>query len=234
MVAASARERLDDLGERLALAHERAGHVEPDLILSLGEPRRPRRRSGGAVGCVFEQLRVAAPGQQRALDPEAPVALLLGARERVDHVVGAPRRRRVGGREALPDEAPDRPHAARPQRRDLVELVVLVAEHGVERVLRGPAQVLVAGDVGLGPLGHPRLLPDRVGDPLLIRARALARLRQDEGLVAELVERRADVAGDHRLAAREPLAYQSHSHGGEGYAASISDVAFSTASGPVG
>ena len=74
VVALRARERLDDLGERLALAHEAAGHDEANEVV------------GGAVDVGLrrqrDELRVTAPGEQRALDPEAAVALLLGAGER--------------------------------------------------------------------------------------------------------------------------------------------------------
>ena len=96
-----------------------------------------------------QQLGMAAPGEQRALDPEAAVALLLGAGERVDHVVGDARRLRVLGGEVLPDEAADRAYAALAQRRDLGELVVLIAEDRVESVVIGPGRVLGGGDVGV-------------------------------------------------------------------------------------
>ena len=190
-----ARERLDDLGEGLALAHEAARDVEPGLVGGALDPLGDR-----------QELGMAAPGEQGAVDPERRVAVLLGLGERVDRVVGLLRGLGVLGGEALPDEAADRPHAVAAQAGDLLELVVLVGEHDIERVRRHPGLVLGRRDVGLAALGHPRLVPDRVGDPLLLSARALALLGEHEGLVPELVERRTDLPGDHGLAARKPLA----------------------------
>ena len=62
LVAAGLRERLDDLGERLALAHEAAGDDEAHEVV------------GGSIGLGLrrqrDQFGMAPPRQQRALDPE--------------------------------------------------------------------------------------------------------------------------------------------------------------------
>ena len=59
----------------------------------------------------------------------------------------------------------------------------------------------------------PRLVPDVVAvERPGPRAALLLRPREHEGLVAELVERRAQLAADHGLAAVEPLADDPDAH----------------------
>ena len=80
-----------------------------------------------------------APGYVGRLDAQLAVARLLGAGERVDDVVGLERAVDMVRREVLPDEAPDRPDPLFAQGRDLLELVVLVAEDRLDPVVRDPA-----------------------------------------------------------------------------------------------
>ena len=166
------------------------------------------------AGGWLQQLGVDAPLDVGALDSQLGVAVALGERQRVDRVVGPLRRLDVLGGEVLPDEAADRADAERPQRLDRIPLVVLVEEDQLEPVRAGP--LLVLGDrdlVGRG-LGHPGLVPDRVALALGRRFRARSRPGpgEHEGLVAEPIEGRADLAGDDGLTARRPLADDPDPH----------------------
>ena len=121
--------------------------------------------------------------------------------------------------EVLPDEAPDRPHALLAQMVDLVELVVLVAEHDLDRVRPDPVLVLAQRHVVLARLGDPGLIPDGVdlagrGRGRLLRPRPRAGPGEDEGLVPELLERRADLARDDRLPRGDPLGDDADPQGG--------------------
>ena len=86
----------------------------------------------------LEQLRVDPPGDPRRLQPPAAVALALALGDRVDDVVGSSGRLEVGLGEVLPDEPPDHPNPSGPQLRELVELVVLIAEDDLDRVVLDP------------------------------------------------------------------------------------------------
>ena len=88
---------------------------------------RRTRPSSARVGLDGEQLGVAAPGDVRALDSHLGVALLLAAVKRVDDVERLLGARDVLVGEVLPDEAPDRLDAVGAERRQLVELVEVVA-----------------------------------------------------------------------------------------------------------
>ena len=60
----------------------------------------------------------------------------------------------------LPDEPADHPDAAAPQFRKLLELVVLIAEDDLDRVLLDPGDVLVERRLEGGRLGDVGLIPD--------------------------------------------------------------------------
>ena len=179
---------------------------------SASRPLRPA--SGRSRRSRLQQLGMDAPLDVGALDPQLGVAVALGERQRVDRVVGPLRRLDVLGGEVLPDEPADRADAERPQRLDRIPLVVLVEQDQLEPVRAGP--LLVLGDrdlVGRG-LGHPGLLPDRVALALGRRFRPRSRPGpgEHEGLVAEPIEGRADLAGDHGLTAGRPLADDPDPH----------------------
>ena len=115
--------------------------------------------------------------------------------------------------EVLPDEAADRLDPVRAKRRKLIELVEVVAEDHLDPLALDPLAVGLKRHVGLARLGHAWLVPDWVRNALGhagARPRALA--REDERLVSQLVERRADVARDDRLAGREPFGDDADPH----------------------
>src|SRR5262249_4145422 len=150
----------------------------------------------------LEQLRMASPADTGAFDAEPGVAVALAGEQRVDDVERPLRAGGVAGLELLPDETPEGAKPDRAQLRDLVELVVRAEEGRLERVLAGPALDLLGGDRVVRGLGHPGLVPDVVAlDQARLRGRGLGGTGEDVGLVPELVERRAQVAADDRLAA---------------------------------
>ena len=138
--------------------------------------------------------------QERALDPEGPVALALAPGERVDRVIGATRRLGVGRGEGVPDEAADGANAARAQLRDRVESVVLVAEHRIEPFLVHPAQILGCTDLVRAGLRDVGVRPERIAGlgraAPAQRARAASGAGEDERAVADLLESGAKLAGD--------------------------------------
>ena len=133
-----------------------------------------------------------APADERALDPEGPVALALAPGERVDRVIGATRRLGVGRGEGFPDEAADGANAARAQLRDRVESVVLVAEHRIEPFLVRPAQILGCTDLVRAGLRDVGVRPGRIAGlgraAPAQRARAASGAGEDERAVADLLE----------------------------------------------
>ena len=161
VLAAGAGERLDDLGERLALAHEAARDVEADVRSAL-----VARRCGSATASSSGWHPQVSSGLSI---PSSRVALLLGAGERVDDVVGLLRRLGVLGGEVLPDEAPDRPHPA--ARSPAISSNWSLLSQSTRRARsRRPALVLGGGDVRLARRGDAGLVPDRVGDRSAARA----------------------------------------------------------------
>ena len=160
-----------------------------------------------------EQLGVDPPRDVWGLEPEGQVALLLAAGERVDDVERLAGAGDIAGGELLPDEAADRQDPLATERGQLGELVVLVAEDGLDAAAGDPGAVLLGGDLEGGGLVDPRLVPDVVAlEPALHRPPLLLRPRQDVGLVPELVERRAELAGHHRLAPVEPFRDEPDAH----------------------
>ena len=153
------------------------------------------------------------PAHVRALDPELRVALLLAAGQRVEDVVGALRRLGLVGAEHLPDEPADRLDSGLPDPRDLVVLVAVVPVDGLDPVVGDPALVLAEWNLPVGGLGDAGLIPD-AGPIDVGRHRPLVagRTGEDECLMALGVERIAEVAGDERLAAVEPLGDQTYAH----------------------
>ena len=130
-----APKRLQHLGDRLALAQEARG-IE-DSVQRAPSARGPVRvaycRSSGWI-----------PQRTRGLSiPMRRVALLLAGGQRVDDLERALGRLDVLGRELLPDEAARGRDAGVAQRRDRLELVVLVEQRQVELVLASPGDQLL-------------------------------------------------------------------------------------------
>ena len=206
-VAANAAKRAQHLGHGLALAEE-AGGIEEAQALRIGL-LRPREA---------QQLGVDAPVHARALDPHLRVALLLAGGQRVDDVEGALRGLDVAARELLPDEAPDGAHAGRraaprsPRSRSSGRRA-----RGRARS-RGPRRPARRSGSGTREASaDPRLVPD----PGAVDERGPdvagpGRPREHERLVAERVERRAQLARDHALPAVEPVGADPDSHRREG------------------
>ena len=116
-------------------------------------------------------------------------------------------------REVLPDEAADHLDSAPAELRHLFELVVLVAEDGVDSVGADPVDVFLEGSLEAGGLGDVGLVPDACPfEGAGHRALLAAGLGEDEGLVTELVDGGAQLAADHRLAAVEPLGDDADAH----------------------
>ncbi len=214
-------EGLDHRFQRFAMADEAAREDEVDdrAVLALGRGRVTRV---GRVGVwrEAEQLGMDAPRHARRLQAHVRVAHLLGLGHRVDRVVGLAGAGKVLGGEVLPDEAPDDADAAGAQGCELGELVVLVAEQDVDRVVGDPRLVLGERHLELRGLGDAFLVPDP--RPLQRpRSRPLLTPRpgEHERLMPELVDRRAHVAANDRLTAVEPLRHDPHPHNGTSSAA---------------
>ena len=125
----------------------------------------------------------------------------------------SPRRLDVLGAEVLPDEPPVGADAGLAERRDLLELVVLVEERGVQGVVAPPGQHLLARDLIARGDGHALLVPDaRVVDERRLDVRVARGAGEDERLVAEGLERRAELAADDALPAVEPVRGDADSH----------------------
>src|SRR5919202_4110532 len=92
-----------------------------------------------------EELGMDPPRNVGRLEAEAPVALALATGDRVDDVEGLAGAGDVVGGEVLPDEAADQQDAPRAERRELRELVVLIAEDRLDPAALHPRGVLVAG-----------------------------------------------------------------------------------------
>ncbi len=208
-------ERLQDLGQRLALA-EKAGRIEED------DSRRllrcaPRSAVAPLAGRVSQQLGVDSPTDPRALDPELRVAFLLAGGHRVDDVERSTRGLDVHIGEVLPDEAARGPDPRRAERLDRLETVVLVEEGELELVLAPPGDDLRRRDPVLGGVRDIRLVPDPgVVDERRADVAGAGRPREHERLVPERVERRAKLARDDPLPAVEPVGADPDPHRREG------------------
>ena len=186
--------------ERLSLRHEAAG-VEQAHDLGIG------------VDGLADQLGVDAVGHARRLEAEHAVALDLARGHRIHGGEGRARRFDMLRAEVLPDEPPVGADPRLAKRRDLLELVVLVEERRVQGVVAAPGQHLLSRDVIARGDGHALLVPDaRVVDERRLDVRVACGAGEDEGLVPEGLERRAELAADHALPAVEPVGGDADPH----------------------
>ena len=120
----------------------------------------------------------------------------------------------------LPDEAADHANAALAQGRELLELVVLVAEQHLDPVSLDPGDVLLERHLEGRGLGDSRLVPDpgpleHAGPrPLLAPGPG-----EHEALMPQLLDRRAHIAPNDRLPPVEPLRHDADAHHGMSSAA---------------